>query len=303
MSKKVFVIGSTGLLGTEMMRRLPDLGYEVIGRSLEQDNLDVTNIESVAEYLDTFEPDIVINCAAITDVDGCESNMMYQRALAVNTKAPQNIVTECIKRELTCVHISTDYIFSDEDTQGHQEFDRSGRGANAYGESKRLSEEGIINLCGGLINSDFQLQDPKIYIVRISWLFGHNGVNFVQKITDLAKEKSELKVVDDEFGCPTYTKDVVEGVHHVLSTDMAAGIYHMCSPAVCSRYEFAEHILRRIDSPPQLLPAKMEEFPRPAHIPHYSILKNTKLPAFRNWQQMYDDFADSDTPILPNISA
>jgi len=287
--KKVLIIGSQGMLGSTAVDFFTTKNFSVVGvdKSAEFDFTDKNHIKNL---LKKNKPDVVINCAAFTNVDACETTTGLSVATTVNAQAPVNLVEICLNLNIHCVHISTDYVFGDNVEFGHIESDIPIQAMNAYGHTKLAAEQGIIILCGGLDSSNFQNQNASVYIIRISWLFGHGGKNFLQKILVKAETELALKVVTDEIGCPTYTQDVIKTINYILENKLATGIYHVISRDICSRYDFAQYALEKINSQTVVQPCKLSDFPRVAKINNFSILKNTKLPEQRSWREMVDDF-------------
>ncbi len=290
--KKILIIGANGLLGSETTVFFRKYKYNVV--TVDKTELDITDIVQVKKFLQNHKPDALINCAAFTNVDACETSTGKDLAMQINGQAPIDLVRLCLDENITCIHISTDYVFGDGSEMGHVESDIPEKPVNVYGATKLKAEQGIVELCGGLEGSDFLLpkgeDDFKIYIIRISWLFGKNATNFVQKIINKSKVVDKLKVVDDEVGCPTYTRDVVEVMKYLLENDIASGIFHACSSNSCSRYEFAKYILEKINVNAKIFPCSIDDFDRKANIPKFSILLNTKLPPQRDWREMVDEY-------------
>ena len=290
--KKILIIGANGLLGSETTVFFRKYKYNVV--TVDKTELNITDIVQVKNFLQNNKPDVIINCAAFTNVDACETSTGKDLAMQINGQAPIDLVRLCLDENITCMHISTDYVFGDGSEMGHVESDIPEKPINVYGATKLKAEQGIIELCGGLNGSDFLLtegeENSKIYIIRISWLFGKNSTNFVQKIINKSKEVEELKVVDDEVGCPTYTRDVVEVIKYLLENDTTSGIFHVCSSSSCSRYEFAKYILEKINANTKISKCSIDDFDREANIPKFSILLNTKLPLQRDWREMVDEY-------------
>ncbi len=286
--KKIAILGAGGLLGSEATVFFRNSRYEVI--AVGSSSLDITDSVQVDNFLYQNKPDVVINCAAFTNVDACETKEGRELAIAINGQAPISLVKKCLQKNITCIHISTDYVFGDSNELGHVESDIPIMPLNFYGKTKLQAEQGIIDLCGGLASSDFKNKNSKIYVVRISWLFGKNATNFVQKIINKSKVVDELKVVDDEVGCPTYTRDVVEVMKYLLENNIAPGFFHVCSSSACSRYEFAKYILEKINANTKISSCSIDDFDRKANIPKFSILLNTKLSPQRDWREMIDEY-------------
>ncbi len=287
--QKIIVIGAKGMLGSAVTAFFVEKNIKVIGVD-KSDDFDFTKKDDIKELLEKIKPDVVINCAAYTDVDGCETEEGFAIAGLVNSQAPIDLVEICLDLDITCIHISTDYVFSDNSESGYAEDSILSSAINKYGQTKLDAERGIIELCGGLEGSDFKNKDSKIYVIRISWLFGEGGANFIQKIIAKSKTELELSVVDDEVGCPTYTVDIVKAMDNILENNLNFGIYHVISCEVCSRYDLAKYLLDKISPEVRINKSKLADFSRKAVVPNFSILKNTKLPKQRHWEEMVDDF-------------
>jgi dTDP-4-dehydrorhamnose reductase len=184
----------------------------------------------------------------------------------------------CHHLDIPFIHISTDYIFGDNKKDGYPEDYDEFNPLSVYGVSKLEGEQQVLETGG------------KNYIFRTSWLFGPSATNFIDKITKYAKELPELKVVTDEVGCPTYVKDLSEGILLALKGEIEPGIYHVCSKDSLSRYEFAKEILelQGIDTP--IKEAKLDDFERKAQVPNISILLNTKLDEARSSEEMLKEY-------------
>ena len=159
---------------------------------------------------------------------------------------------------------------------------------NMYGETKRQGEISIQEVFENV-------ETPKYYILRTSWLFGNKSKNFVYKITKFAKERDFLTVVDDEFGCPTSSMYLANQIVDFIENDRDSGIYHVSSSNSCSRYDFAREILRLQNIDTEVKRVKLADFERAANISNYSILKNTKLPEHQKWEDMLKDFLETAT--------
>ena len=222
--------------------------------------LDIRDVENVMNIISREKPDVVINAAAYTDVDGCENNPAL--ALSVNAEGPQNLAKACSEIGCVLVHISTDYVFNGKNTTPWVESDKTGP-ISVYGESKLKGEENIINMM------------DKYFIIRTAWLYGVNGGNFPKTMLELAKTHSEITVVYDEVGCPTYTLDLAKAIS-VLVESEDYGIYHITNSGECSWCEFARYIFEVAGCDVEVIPVTASEFNRPAPRPSYSVLKNKK---------------------------
>lgn len=252
---KTLIIGSSGMLGSDLCKVFPD------AVKLTHRDLDITDREQVIEYILKIKPDIVINAAAYTNVDSCEDNQ--ELAFQVNGYGPGYIAEACAKVGAKLVHFSTDYVF-DGSKKEYVESDIPDP-INVYGQSKLLGEKKIVE----------NMDDYRI--VRISWLFGIHGKNFVEAMLKLSQEMDTVKVVNDQFGKPTYTMDLANKIKEIIKLN--PGIYHITNDGICSWYEFASAIIENV------IPCTSEEFLRKAKRPTYSILTNTKTGPMRHWKE------------------
>lgn len=290
--EKVLVFGHSGLLGRYVIETLKHT-FHVVGKSFDTDGFDLTNESAVVECIKNESPYAIVNCAAFTNVEACEEENSYRKALKINAEVPGMLANLCKKENIHFVHISTDYIFNDNSAKGYDESYLNFNPMNAYGETKLTGEQAVIETFGGLEESNFIIQDPKAYVIRTQWLFGPGAQNFIAKITKYANEKDELKVVDDEYGCPTFVGDLAGHISFLLKELPVGGIYHGISSNMCSRYEFAKEILRLQNIKTPVKPTKLADFDRKAHIVNYSILKNTKFKKQRTWQEMLSEYFQS----------
>lgn len=255
---KILITGSNGMLGHDLIEVLKD-NHELILTTSE--SLDITDKTHVISFIKENKPDIVINSAAYTNVDGCEENQ--QTAFTVNGDGVRNLAMGCSKVNCPLVHISTDYVFNGENTVPWVEDDEIGP-ISVYGKSKLKGEEAILEIL------------DKFFIIRTAWLYGINGGNFPKTMLQLAKDHSEITVVYDEVGTPTYTLDLAEAISQLIETDYY-GIYHITNSGSCSWCEFARYIFEVAEKDVKVTPVTASEFARPAPRPHYSVLEN------RNW--------------------
>lgn len=257
---KTLIIGSSGMLGSDLCKVFPD------AVKLTHRDLDITNREQVIESILKIKPNVVINAAAYTNVNGCEDNQ--ELAFQVNGSGPEYIAEACSIVEAKLVHFSTDYVF-DGSKEEYVESDIPNP-INVYGHSKLLGEKKIIE----------NMDDYRI--VRISWLFGIHGKNFVETMLRLSREMDTVKVVNDQFGKPTYTMDLATKIKEIIELD--PGIYHITNEGVCSWYEFASSIIDNVT------PCTSEEFPRKAKRPVYSVLVNNKTEPMRHWKEALKEY-------------
>ena len=223
---KVLVTGVKGQLGYDVVRELEKRNMEAIG--VDIDEMDITDKESVDKVITAANPDAVIHCAAYTAVDAAEDNAEVCRR--VNVDGPLNIAQTCKKLDIRMIQISTDYVFNG---QGERPFepDDPTDPVSVYGLTKRDGENAVINTL------------EKYFIVRIAWVFGVNGKNFVKTMLNLSKTHDTLTVVNDQFGSPTYTYDLARLLVDMVQTDKY-GIYHATNEGFISWYDFAVQIFK-----------------------------------------------------------
>lgn len=255
---KILITGSNGMLGHDLIEVLKDKHELLLTTSK---TLDITDGDSVMDFIVKSNPDIVINSAAYTDVDGCESNP--DLAYNVNGEGVKNLALACREVDCSLVHISTDYVFNGQNDRPWVEDDEIGP-ISIYGKSKLEGEEHIKEIL------------EKYFIVRTAWLYGVNGRNFPRTMLELAQKHSEITVVYDEVGTPTYTPDLAKGISELIETDYY-GTYHLTNSGNCSWCEFARYIFEVADVDVNVIPVTASEFARPAPRPSYSVLEN------RNW--------------------
>jgi dTDP-4-dehydrorhamnose reductase len=285
----ILITGSNGQLGSELNRILKSYQTAFGGIPKEYDNcnitlanhsiLDISNFKAVEEYFSINKFDVVINCAACTNVDGCEVDK--DTAFKVNTLGAKHIAQICEKYDMKLVHVSTDYVFSGNATCPYCEYDLKNP-QSIYGLTKHMGEEYVREFCS------------RYFIVRTSWLYGNTGNNFVKTIIKLAKQHGQLKVVNDQRGNPTNCHDLA---YHILKIAITEhyGIYHCTGNGECTWYDFACKIIQYSGISCQVDPCTTDEFPRPARRPSYSSLDNMMLrltvgDEMRNWQDALKEF-------------
>lgn len=265
---KVFVTGVKGQLGFDVMNELEKRGYQAIG--VDIDEMDITDKESVKHVIKSAAPDVVIHCAAWTAVDAAEDEENIDKVIAVNAEGTENIAKVCKELDCKMVYISTDYVF---DGEGERpwEPDDARKPLNVYGQSKYLGELAVQKFL------------EKYFIVRIAWVFGTNGKNFINTMLHLGQNHDRLTVVCDQIGTPTYTYDLAR-----LLVDMAEseqyGVYHVTNEGgYISWYDFTVEIMKqagKIDdrySHVEVAPVSSSEYPAKAKRPSNSRLDKSKL--------------------------
>ncbi len=275
--KKVIVTGANGMLGSTLVAVLKEKGYKVVGTG--HSDLDITDPENVRKYLDNHQPDVLVNCAAYTNVEKAEDEI--EQSNMINGYAPGILAKETESRDIQFIQISTDYVFSDNTPEGYNEdaLPEAFR-SNQYGESKRLGEITV------------QENNPKAYILRTSWVFGPGGKNFIDTMLTLAETKTELNVVEDEVGIPSYTKDISDHIIYVIENknSLDPGFYHAINEGSCSRNELARSVFEIAGKNIIVNGIKLADYPRKAKISNYSILINNKLPKVKMWKEAVKEY-------------
>jgi dTDP-4-dehydrorhamnose reductase len=253
---KILVTGAKGMLGTDLVRILDEHNHKVFATDIEE--LDITQFDSLKKMASDISPDVIINCAAYTDVDKAEEEP--DKAFLINGIGVRNLALVCKDLDIDLCHISTDYVFDGTKKEPYTPLD-SPNPINAYGYSKLAGEKYIQQICN------------KFTIIRTSWLYGKYGKNFVSTILNLAKKQKELRVVNDQIGSPTWTVTLSRVIAKIIRTKKY-GIYHVTDKTKngITWYEFAKEILKISGLKIDVLPAKTGEFPRPAKRPKNSLL-------------------------------
>lgn len=283
---KVLLLGARGMLGEWLEEVFAK--YEIT--SWDKADLDITDENQVRAKIVTLSPDLVINAAAYTAVDKAEEEK--ELAYAINAEGTQNIAQTVKDLGATMVHYSTDYVFPGDKKNGYLENDPPGPAVNVYGESKLAGERALKAI------------NPKFYLIRTAWLYGpkipNTHPNFVDTILQLGRNKLEqskstghlasLPVVNDQFGNPTYARDLARATKNLLTNQSVPGIYHIVNRGVASWYDLASEIFSLLDVPVEVTPVSSSEFPRPARRPRYSILRSNYGPAMRSWREALKDY-------------
>ncbi|MHB9941090.1 dTDP-4-dehydrorhamnose reductase [Clostridium sporogenes] len=285
----ILITGAEGQLGNEI-KHIAEKGTGEIGQVsnniinsnfifMNKESLDITNLNRVTQVVDELNPDVVINCAAFTNVDSCETN--EDSAFKVNSIGPRNLAIGCEKIGAKLVQVSTDYVFSGMVSKPLKEYDET-KPYSVYGKTKLMGENFVRELCS------------KYFIVRTSWLYGYIGKNFVYTIIRLAKEKEGLNVVKDQRGNPTHANDLAYHILKLIETE-EYGIYHCTGKGECTWYDFAKEIVRLSGNQCKVNPCTSEEFPTPAKRPEYSSLDNMMLRCtigdeMRDWKEALNSF-------------
>ena len=293
---KILITGSNGQLGNEL-QKIVSTGKAEIGAVSEEiknaevfamdvDILDITNLEQVKKVLNEVKPDVVINCAAATNVDGCEANQ--DLAFKINSLGPRNLAMVAEELGAKIVQVSTDYVFSGVGETPLKESDLVAP-VSVYGKTKLLGEEFV---------RDFS---SKYYIVRTAWLYGYVGHNFVYTMMKLGKDRDTLNVVNDQLGNPTHANDLAYHILKLIQTE-EYGVYHCTGKGECSWYNFASEIMKLSGRNCTVNPCTSEEYksmyPNSADRPAYSSLDNMMLRCtigdeMRDWKDALKTFMDN----------
>ena len=288
---KILVTGAKGQLGTEIIkcleRGVTELGTpdvlkeknEIIAHDV--DTLDITDTEAVIALFERERPEAVINCAAYTNVNKCETER--ELAFKVNAIGPRNLAIAAQRVGAKLVHVSTDYVFRGDGSVPYVEWDRT-EPVSVYGRSKCLGEEYVRDFCS------------RFFIVRTAWLYGYYGPNFVKTMLKIASEKGACRVVCDQRGNPTNAADLAHHILKLLTTE-EYGIYHGTGEGECSWFEFTQKIVEYAGIDATVTPCTTDEYPTPAKRPAYSSLDNMMLRAtvgneFREWKCALKHFID-----------
>lgn len=293
---KVLVTGANGMLGQDLCPILERNGYEVfktdlslnpqhslagVGADVDEAKrityagegiLDITDLKMARNVITEQKPDIVIHCAAYTNVDKAEED--YQTAHKINVIGTENISKICGENDITLVYISTDYVFDGKKNTPYETTDKTNP-INNYGLTKLKGEEAVKKHC------------HRYYITRTSWLYGKHGKNFVDTMIKLGKNP-ELKVVNDQTGCPTWTVELSNGITKLLQEQKPYGIYHICGSGETTWYNFAKEIFELTNLTTNLSPCTTKDFPRPAKRPGYSVMNNEGI--CRHWQEALKEY-------------
>jgi len=311
--RKILIIGSSGMLGIDLWQELRR-DYDVMGADIVHGprsavyrfyKIDITNRNSVSNVITKTQPDVVVHTAAYTDVDGCE--LSPKKAYEVNSVGTRNVALACKKIGALLIYISTDFVFNGRKKNPYKEKDRPAP-LSVYGDSKLKGEEVLKKSL------------KNYFILRTSWLYGKCGKNFVDTIIVKGKEGNALKIVDDQVGSPTYTKDLAKGIHALIDRvskcqsvkvsraqetrnkhtqysihNTQYGTYHVSNTGSVSWFEYAKEILKLAGIRTKVIPITSKELNRPAKRPEMSVLDNSKFIAFtgyrmRNWREALKNY-------------
>ena len=272
---KVLITGANGMLGRTLNRVLSG-DFCVIPTDLHE--ADITDQEAFSAVVKKYAPDVVIHCAAMVQVDDCET--LREKAFRINAEGTRNVAECCAQNNIRLIAISTDYVFDGKSDTPYSEYDAPGNAATVYGKSKFAGEEAVREL----------LPDNSV-ICRISWLYGDGGPSFVHTMLKLAASgKTNLKVVNDQFGNPTSTDAVAGAIRNILSRRELTGVFHLTCEGVTTWMDFARKIFEFAGIDCTVNGCTTEEFPRPAPRPRFSALEKRRLreenlPPMPHWEE------------------
>lgn len=262
---KIAVIGANGQLGTDLVAAFAEHGDVV--RALTHADIEITNLDSVSRVLGEFQPQVIVNTAAMHHVENCEREP--DKAFAINALGPTNLARAARDLDAALMHVSTDYVFDGDKRSPYVEADNP-RPLNAYGITKLAGEHFIRSTM------------DRYFVVRTSALYGKSscrakgGLNFIELMLKLAKERGEVRVVDSEMVTPTSTAELAQQMVRLSHSD-CYGLYHATAEGSCSWHEFAREIFAVTGTPVQLKVAAPNEFPAKVARPSYSVLENQAL--------------------------
>ncbi|MBM7654739.1 dTDP-4-dehydrorhamnose reductase [Neobacillus cucumis] len=269
---RVVVTGAAGQLGKDVLRELASRNHHAFGADRGQ--LDITIEEDVRSYISEIKPDVILHCAAYTNVDAAETD--EETAYRINASGTENLAKAAKQVGAKLLYVSTDYVFDGTASEPY-ETDQPTSPLGAYGRTKLAGEQLL------------QKHLDRFFIVRTAWVFGIYGNNFVKTMIRLGKERGEVGVVHDQVGSPTYTVDLAKFMVELMETEKY-GIYHATNGGVCSWYEFAVEIFKQAGLDVTVNPLTTDQFPRPAKRPAYSVLSKKKieeqgLTPLRDWKE------------------
>jgi dTDP-4-dehydrorhamnose reductase len=276
---RIVITGSAGMLGQDVAGAARDAGHDVV--PLARAELDVTDPQAVTAALGRARPEVVVNCAAWTDVDGAES--APDAARAVNGPGAGNVARAAAEAGAWMIHVSSDYVFAGEKRQPYVESDPVGP-RSVYGSSKLAGERAVAQAAAG-----------RHTIVRSSWLFGAGGPCFPATILRLAAERDELTVVEDQIGCPTFTGHLAQALVELAGGpgQPPIGLVHVAGGGQCSWYEFAREIVARSGEQCAVKPGLTADLARPAPRPAFSVLgteRGSETPQLPDWRHGLAEF-------------
>lgn len=272
---KILVAGAGGQLGRELQALLPERGHETV--ALGRGELDVTDDRCVAATLDGHTPDLVVNAAAYTNVDGCETEV--EAAYRGNALGPRNLAVHCERLGCGLLHVGTNYVFDGDKKEPYEPFDLPNP-RSVYAKTKLAGEEYVRSL------------SSRWYVVRTAGVYGE-GHNFVRTMLRVGRERDVLKVKSDEYVSPTYARDLAGGIAEVIEGGLY-GLYHVTNAGSCSWYEFAREIFALAGVEVEVQPVPSSEYPLPADRPANGVLSTLGSPELRHWRAALEEYLEGE---------
>jgi dTDP-4-dehydrorhamnose reductase len=274
---RVLVLGAGGQLGSELVRAATAGGDEVI--SARHSDIDITDGARLRDVIRADRPGVVFNAAAYTAVDGAETDT--RRAELINGRAVARLAQVCRDLVVPVVHFSTDYVFDGSAREPIPEDAPTGP-VSAYGRTKLLGEQALLR------------SGADAYLVRTSWVYGHNGANFVKTVLRVTRDKGSMSVVDDQRGSPTWARDLAVASRRLVAAG-PPGLYHLTNSGDCTWHEFARAITELAGVDAEIRPITTADYPTPATRPAYSVLANRRWqelgePPLRHWKEALAEF-------------
>jgi dTDP-4-dehydrorhamnose reductase len=273
---RLLITGSLGLVGTNI---IPLLARDFDVTALDIEEWDITDSAMGGRILQKHRPDVMVNLAAMTDVDGCED--LPDKAEKLNSDAPATIARLCKANDIRLVHFSTDYVFDGEKETPYTEEDPPNP-MSVYGRTKLSGERNVLNIL------------PSSLVLRAQWLYGRGGNNFITKVVKIAKETGAARVVNDQWGAPTYAKDLAAPLTRLIQKGRS-GIYHVANSGSCSWYEFATEVFARLQMDVPVAPISSSNLGRKAARPRCSVFDCSKIASdtgvvMRSWQEALQEY-------------
>jgi dTDP-4-dehydrorhamnose reductase len=295
---KIVILGAGGRLGAALAREYREK-FDVVAFNHAQ--LDLANAKQIREKLSALDFDVLINCAAFTNVDLCESQR--EQAFAINAEAPKHLAEICSGKKAKLIHFSTDYVFDGAKREPYIETDAA-KPISVYGKSKRAGEENILGTIGEAVSLPIGKQTASPTVVRVSWVFGPDRPSFIDAMIKRAREEEQIDAVADKFSTPTYTSDIAEMLPQFFDLDVPGGVLHFANAGECSWQEYAQHALDRCRACGIPLKAKTVGALKLADMknwiarrPVYSVLSAAKYAKLsgvssRSWRDAVSDYIE-----------
>lgn len=271
MKKTILITGANGMFGQDAAIVFANAGYEVLKAA--RSDLDVTDLSEVRKYFSQNKIDFVLHAAAYTKVDDAEK--LSDLAFLINSQGAKNVAIATNEKAIPLIYISTDYVFDGKKGSAYLTDDATNP-INVYGASKLAGEENV------------KRENPRHYVARTSWLYGKKGKNFVDTMINISKTQKVLEVVNDQFGCPTWSVDLANAVKDLIEKEMPFGTYHLCGSGSTTWFGFAKKIFEISKIDVEVIPVATEEFPRPAKRPKFSAMENNKM--LRDWEAALESY-------------